>query len=253
MESIPFLTIDNESIELTQALKLLRASGGFQRFLGDILRQYLLEKELLLQKDIQVDSFRVDQAIMDFRMQNQLTNPNRFRQWLATNGITYEDFQRQVTFGIKVEKLKTEVTEPKLEKYFTERKPFLDRVVLSRIILSDKELAENLKQQILEDISKFESLARKHSLTEDRVAKGMMGAISRGQLPNILKAAVDLASPGEVIGPLEIDGRYCLFRVEEFLPASLEEPLKQELQNQLFEQWLQEKLEKMTIKLIDIK
>jgi len=55
-----------------------------------------------------------------------------------------------------------------------------------------------------------------------------------------LRALVDLSSPGELIGPIEIEGWYCLFQVEQFLPASLEGQVKQELQNQLFEKWLEE-------------
>ena len=59
-----------------------------------------------------------------------------------------------------------------------------------------------------------------------------------------------MASPGEVVGPLAIDGRWGLFRVEQFLPASLEQiQLKQALQNELFEQWLAEKIQKLTVKL----
>jgi len=51
-------------------------------------------------------------------------------------------------------------------------------------------------------------------------------------MPDFLRALVDLSSPGELIGPIEIEG-YCLFQVEQFLPASLEGQVKQELQNQL--------------------
>jgi len=249
MESIPFLTIDNESISLSQALNYLRAAGSLQRTLEDILRQYLLEKQLEVREDIEIDSLRLDQSIMDFRLQNQLTDPKQFQTWLKSNGMTYNDFQNKVAFGFKVEKLKTEITEPKLEDYFNQRQPFLDGVVLSRIILKDKQLAENLQQQILADKSKFEPLAREHSLSNDRILNGMMGSVSRGQLPEIIKTALNSARPGELIGPLELDGHYALFRVEQFLPATLEGRLKQELQNQLFEQWLQEKLQGMKIKL----
>jgi len=249
MESIPFLSIDNESISLSQALNYLRASGSLKRTRGDILRQYLLEKQLEVREDIEIDSLRLDQSIMDFRLQNQLTDPKQFQTWLKSNGMTYNDFQNKVAFGFKVEKLKTEITEPKLEDYFNERKSFLDGVVLSRIILKDKQLAENIQQQILADQSKFEPLAREHSLSNDRILNGMMGSVSRGQLPEIIKTALNSARPGELIGPLELDSHYALFRVEQFLPATLEGRLKQELQNQLFEQWLQEKLQGMKIKL----
>jgi len=46
-----------------------------------------------------------------------------------------------------------------------------------------------------------------------------------------------------------LKGWYCLFQVEQFLPASLEGQVKQELQNQLFLKWLEEKMQKLTIKL----
>jgi parvulin-like peptidyl-prolyl isomerase len=58
------------------------------------------------------------------------------------------------------------------------------------------------------------------------------------------------ASPGELIGPLALEGRWLLFRVEQFLPASLEDAqLKLALQNELFEQWIAQKIQKMAVKL----
>ena len=75
-----------------------------------------------------------------------------------------------------------------------------------------------------------------------------MGAVRCGTLPDILKTAVSSGQPGELIGPLEIDGRYCLFLVEEFLPATLED-IKSELLQNRFQNWLQSKIDALTIKL----
>lgn len=250
MEFIPFATIDGESISLKQALDYLRSSGAFPTLIGSILRQHSLRKELKSRTELTIDTLKLDQAIMDFRIQNELLASGSFQQWLKTNNLTYEEFQEPFIFGLKVEQVKNEVTEPDIEKFFAEKKPFFDRVVLSRIILEDRELAQKLKHQLLADKGEFEKLARAHSIANDSVANGMMGPVSRGTLPNALKTAVELASPGEIVGPLEIEGNYGLFRVEQFLDASLEEEgLKEELQNELFEQWLQEKLQVMEIKL----
>lgn len=249
MDSIPFLTINDRSISLSQSLAYLRKSGQLAAFLATILRQHILKEELQELEHINIDSATVEQTLINFRISRQLTEPKEFERWLATTGMSYDEFRSSVTDDLKLEKLKFEIAEPKIEGYFKERKPFLDRVVLSRIILDDKDLAENLKQQVLEDRSQFEKLAREYSITNDSIANGMMGPVNRGQMPDILRAAVDLASSGEIIGPLEIEGRYCLFRLEQFLPAVLEGALKQELQNQLFEQWMQEKLQKLQVKL----
>jgi parvulin-like peptidyl-prolyl isomerase len=63
----------------------------------------------------------------------------------------------------------------------------------------------------------------------------MMGAVSRGFLPEFLRAATDMANPGEIIGPIEMDGLWYLIRYEKFLPASFDETLKKELEEELLE------------------
>jgi hypothetical protein len=249
MTSIPFLSVNDRTISLSEAIAYLRSSGQLSSFLAGILRQYILEQELKEVNQIQVDEASIEQAIINFRISRQLLDPQDWEQWLASNGMSYQDLRSSVTADLKLEKLKFQIAEPQLETYFQERKSLLDRVVLSRIILAERSLAENIKQQLLQDRNRFELLAREHSITSDRIANGMMGLVSRAQMPDILRATVDLARAGEILGPLEIDERYCIFRVEQFLPAALEGVLKQELQNQLFEQWLQEKLQKITVKL----
>lgn len=249
MVSQPFLSVDDQPIPLAQALQYLQSAGKLQSVIGDILRQYIIEQELQTRDDLDVNPALTEQAVIDFRLQNQLTDPKVFAQWLASNGKDYSSFHASVTFGFKLEKLKAQVTEPKLQEYFIERKLFLDRVVLSRLVVADRELAEELASQIEEGAS-FEQLAREYSIADDKIVNGMMGPISRGTLPDVLRAAVDLASPGELIEPLELEGRWVLFQVGQFLPASLEDgQLKQALQNELFEQWLAQKIQKMSVKL----
>lgn len=249
MESQQLLIVDDQQISLAQALKYLQASGKIQLFIGDILRQYVIEKEVQTRPDLDISPALSEQAIVDFRLQNQLTDAQRFQEWLVSQGIDYPTFHKQVTFGFKEEKLKAKVTEPKLQEYFIERKLFLDRVVISRIIVDEQELAEEISSQIEEGAS-FEQLAREYSVTDDKIVNGMMGPLSRGSLPDVLRAAIDAVSPGDVVGPLELDGRWGLFRVEQFLPASLEQiQLRQALENELFEQWLAEKFQKLTVKL----
>lgn len=249
MEFSSFLTIDDKPISYGQAVKYLQASGKLGQFIGDILRQYIIEQELQTREDIFISPALTEQTIIDFRLKNQLTDPSSFQEWLQSNGTNYDTFHSSVAYGFKVEKLKAVVTESKLQEYFIERKIYLDRVVLSRIIVDSRELAEELQTQIEEGAS-FEHLAREYSLADDKIVNGMMGPVSRGTMPDTLRAAIDVASPGQLVGPIELEGRYGLFRVEQFLSASLEDTqLRQALQNELFEKWLAEKIQKLTVKL----
>lgn len=249
MENNAFLTIDEQSLSLRECLRYLQTAGKLQGLIGDILRQHVLETEVKTRDDLDINPAVIEQAVIDFRLQQQLTDPNVFQEWLTRNGLDYATFHQQISTNFKNEKLKIVATEPKLQEYFIERKVFLDRVVLSRIIVESKEVAEELKLQISEGES-FEALAREHSIADDRIANGMMGPVSRGTMPDIVRAAIDSANKGDVVGPIELDGRWALFRVEDILPASLDNPqLKQMLTTELFDRWIAEKIQKMTVKL----
>lgn len=249
METLAFLSIDDQPISVEQTVKYLQTSGKLSQFISDVLRQYVIEQEISTRDDIEINPAASEQSIIDFRLKNQLADPEVFQEWLRRNGTDYNTFHAAITLNFKLEKLKALVTAPKISEYFIERKIFLDRVVISRIVVDSQELAQELQLQITEGGS-FEQLAKEYSQSDDRIVNGMMGPISRGTMPDVLRAAIDAANPGEVIGPVELDGRYGLFRIEQFLPASLEDTqLTQALQNELFEQWLAEKIQKLTVKL----
>lgn len=249
MESATFLTVNNQEIALAEVVKYLQISGRLGNFISDVLRQHVIEQEINTRTDIEISSALIEQTIIDFRLKNQLTDPQKFQEWLINNGTDYTTFHTSITFSFQLEKLKALVTESKLPEYFIERKIYLDRVVLSRILVDSRELAEELQTQIEEGAS-FEQLAKEYSLADEKVFNGMMGPISRGTIPDILRGAVDATIPGKLINPIEIEGRFALFRLEQILPASLEDPqLKQSLQNELFEKWLGEKIQNLTVKI----
>jgi parvulin-like peptidyl-prolyl isomerase len=249
MDVKAFLTVDEQSITLRECLKYLQTAGKLQGFLGDILRQYVLEQEIATREDLDINPAVIEQAVIDFRLQQQLTDPKVFQEWLKGNGSDYSTFHSQINSNFKIEKLKSVIADAKLQEYFIERKVFLDRVVLSRIIVENQELADELKIQIQEGTS-FEELAQEHSISDDRISNGMMGPVSRGTMPDTIRAAIDSAELGDLVGPIEVEQRWALFRVEQVIPATLDnQQLRQTLQNELFERWLAEKIQKMTVKL----
>lgn len=100
-------------------------------------------------------------------------------------GIDSTTFRQQIAFNLKLEKLKATVTQPNIQEYFIERKLFLERVVLSRLVVEDRALAEELRSQLVEDGASFEQLAQEYSVAEDRVfmALGRWAPNSRSLMP----------------------------------------------------------------------
>ncbi|MDB9341032.1 peptidylprolyl isomerase, partial [Nodularia spumigena CS-589/07] len=72
MESSSFLTVNDQPIFINQAVKYLQASGKLAHFIGDILRQYVIEQEIQARDDIQISPALTEQTIIDFRLKNQL-------------------------------------------------------------------------------------------------------------------------------------------------------------------------------------
>lgn len=249
MDSKPFLSIDNQPISVTQALAYLRATGDLQPFLLKVIRQHLLEMELQTYEDLEIDPTLIEQGVLDFRLANGLSDPDQFQSWLQSQSLSYADFRYQIAAELRIEKLEAIVIEPILEQHFNQQKIWLDQVVLSRIVVENLDLAIELKHQILANGESFERLARAHSIADDSVTNGMMGVVALGQLPEPIRDAIAMANPGDLLGPIEYETNYSLLRVDQYLPASLEGQLKQQLQEQLFDQWLQEKASKLTIKM----
>jgi parvulin-like peptidyl-prolyl isomerase len=247
MESQAFITVDDQSISIEQAVKYLQSCGKWNSVLWDILCEYVIEQELQIQDQWTVDTFALEQTIINFRLKYQLGDQTVFEEWLQGEGLDYSTFSSQMMSNIKISRLKENVAKPKLQEYFIERKIFLDQVILSRLAVDNLALAEELKSQVLEDGIEFEQLVNDYSL-EDRMLNGMLEPISRGTMPDKLRTAVDLAKPGEIIGPIELDELWFLVRIEKILPAELDESLQQKLEDELFEQWLEEKIQTKTVK-----
>lgn len=249
----PFLTINDESISLEKAVAYLRNSGLWPRVIGDIKRQHAIEKELEQKPEVRATKRMVNRAIGDLQLQANLLDPNLFGKWLQNNNLSYEDFYSQIAWGVKVEEFKKQLwQEEELTQYFEERKDGLDRLVLSRIVVATRAEAEEIKQQIEADPSRFEKLAEEKSLADDRAMGGRMGKLRRERLPKHVQKAIAEATPGQIqiIDPVHSEESYAVLKLHEIIEASLEqEALKQELRNEKFDRWMQEKLKTTNVSL----
>ncbi|WP_019502547.1 peptidylprolyl isomerase [Pseudanabaena sp. PCC 6802] len=212
MTSQPFLIVGGYPISLAQALAYLKDAGKLQNLVDEIGRNHIITQHLQTMEP---------QAIIP----------------------------RSLSFDLRLKALKAQIAAPKLQQYFIHNKLKLDRVILSRIVVATKGLAEELKLDIEEKKSTFEELARQYSLTPERLSNGMMGAVSRADLSETLRSEIDAAEVGNLIGPLEMQDRWCLIRLEGCLPAALDDNLKAQLETEIFEQWLTANLQNTDIKL----
>ena len=244
-----FITIDDQAISLKQAIGYLNTTGDLPKFIQRILYRHIIEKTLSQRLDIAVEPQQIEQAIVNFRVQNKLTDSARFEDWLNSQNLSYDAFQKRVSESLRVELLKQKEIQNDARQYFKENKAALDRVVLSRIVVLAQTLATEIQQQLAAGTATFESLAKQHSITNDSSVGGTMGTLQLGQLPPEIREHLAGRSAGDIIGPLEVEGRYTILRIEQVLPAAYEGDLRKQLEERFFAQWLQNQLKDHEIKL----
>jgi parvulin-like peptidyl-prolyl isomerase len=250
MDTSTFLYIDQQPIAIDQIIRYLHTSRKLGSFISTILQQHILEQELQHCPQVEVSAAQVDQALATIRQDNHLADDQAFQQWLAQQGLTETGLRHDVMHRLQVNQFMPTLVEPQLQDAFIHQKLHLDQVILSRLVVDSQELAEELKAQVIEEGARFEQLVREYSVSRDRAVNGMMGALSRGQLSDGLRALIDAAQPGDIIGPLESEQQWFLFRVEQFLPASLaDDAIQRSLQTQIFDQWMAERIQDRHVEL----
>ncbi|MEG4104111.1 peptidylprolyl isomerase [Microcoleus sp. Pol17_C1] len=114
------------------------------------------------------------------------------------------------------------------------------------MVVNDEKFAQELKNRILQG-SSFEQLGREYAANSEKVINFRTRTISREEMPEQMRNAVDKARVGELIEPFLSHNNWLLWRIEQLLTVTLDGEIKRQLQNELFEEWLTEKMTKSKI------
>jgi parvulin-like peptidyl-prolyl isomerase len=255
MSSPTLLLVNEQPIDFKQAVSYLQKAGRFQEFLLDILCQHALMEEVRSQNQASdasqdnstLSAATIEQHMIDFRTKNGLIDSDDFKDWLASSGMTHETFREQLIWDLTLKSLKNQISQTQLDEYFQKRKPSLDQVVLSWIGVETEKRAKNLRWK-LDWGTPFNRLVAPQATSDDDDS-GLEIPLSWEEIPEALLDAMETAQTGAVIGPLLLDDRWYVFQVDAFEPAELDAALATQLKDELFEQWLAEKVRQMTVTL----
>ncbi len=126
-----------------------------------------------------------------------------------------------------------------ISSYFLMRKRHLDRAIFSAIQVDNLSIAQELYLRVKDRHQSFNKLAQLYSQGEAAKVGGVMGPLSLERVhPQIAPYLVTLA-PRELSPLFQVENAYVFIRLEQRLPAKLDDEMKQRLLDELFEQWLQ--------------
>jgi parvulin-like peptidyl-prolyl isomerase len=162
--------------------------------------------------------------------------------WLAGHGLVYEDLRILATQEQRLQRLRQRRWGGEVEVRFLQRKPELDQVVYSLLRVASKDLAAELHHQISEGEADFAQLAPLHSDGPERHSRGQIGPVSLAAGHETLVSRLRRGLAGQLFEPFQAGESWVVLRLEQLLPAELNEATGSRMMGELFTEWLEQRV-----------
>ncbi|AFZ23102.1 parvulin-like peptidyl-prolyl isomerase [Cylindrospermum stagnale PCC 7417] len=186
------------------------------------------------------------QACAEFYQHWELTSEIQQQNWRSQYDLTQEKLELLATRKLRTEKFKQATWGHKLESYFLQRKRQLDQVIYSLIRVDKIGIANELYFRIREGEESFAELARKYSQGTEAQTYGIIGPVELGNLPLNLANLLYTIPVGEVQPPVRFGEWLAIVRIEQVIPARLDEFMRQRLLKENFTVWYQQQLSQLS-------
>ncbi len=221
-----------------EVCKSLAFHGGWDDVLLDALRLRCLA-EWAQQIAVTVTDEDVQEFADSYRAANDLYEAQEMAEFLRRTGLTEDDFAEYSYSQALRQAVREHLGDAEtVHSYFMAHTGRFDRARISRIVVNDQELANELRMRIIEDGEDFHKLARKYSREEEtRFSGGYVGLVRREDLEREASARVFASEQGAIVGPLVQDEQFHLILVEELLKAHLDKNIEEEIKDRLVAEW----------------
>lgn len=240
---------DQNQVSTTAIIKHLKLSGQMPQVLSDLTKQKIIEQTAARLNIVPSES-ELQVAADRFRLQQNLISSTDTLNWLQKSYLSVTDFEELIVQKLLVQKLARHLFQEQVEAYYHNHQLDYYQAVVYEIVLSDFDLGIELYYGLQEGELSFWDLA--HQYIEDcelRRRGGYRGKQSRHQMHPEIAAAVfaqKIDSLPIVIKPITVDKKTHLIHVEEIIQPHLDESLRQNIQDFLFERWLARQIQPTT-------
>ena len=189
-----------------------------------------------------------------FRHRHGLQTEDQTRAWLEGQRLSVLDFEATLERDLLLDKLRDRVTRDGIAGQFEAHRDDYALVLLRTIVVPREDIARELLSQIREEGRDFEEVARNYLASSPSGATIERGWLFRKQLPQAVAEAVFAAGKGQMAGPLATAAGFQLLLVDDIRPAELDEQTIGDIRSELFEAWLNERLQgsNMRFPLLDL-
>lgn len=209
------------------------------QLLPQLCRELLIDQAI---EGVKCSTEEIEIALQQFYEVHQLVEESARQAWLAQNRTTPAHLAALATRPLRIQKFKHQTWGNKLEAHFLGCKAELDQVVYSLIRTTQPEVAQELYFRIKAGEASFTDLARQYSQGPEAETDGRLGPVPLTQPHPALAEKLSRSQPGQLSPPTRLGEWYVIFRLEQLLPAQLDDAMRERLLEQFFQTWLQEQL-----------
>lgn len=219
-----------------------------------LLEQYqllpILQRELIIDREL-ANIICTQSEVLDaykvFYHKYQINSDTDRELWLARNHCSLDRFEYLVLKTIKLDRFKQTVFGNRVDSYFLQRKSQLDRVVYSILRVKDVHLAQELFFRIRNGEATFAELVRQYSGGEEADLGGLVGPHEMSVPHPALAQKLISLKAGELSAPMQISDWFIIIQLEKHLPAQLDKTMRVRLTDELYEQWIQDRLNQLVV------
>jgi parvulin-like peptidyl-prolyl isomerase len=232
------LQVGNRAITAEEIIPLL---ANYQ-LLPQLLRELIVDEAIA---PFTCTPEETAEACQRFYEQNQLTTEEARQTWLETQGFRAEQLATIATRNLRIQKFKKETWGNKLEAYFLQRKAQLDKVIYSLIRVKEQGTANELYFRLQDDAQSFAELARQYSQGPEAQTGGLIGPVEMSTPHPVLARMLAASQPGQLLPPTRIGEWIVIVRLEKLVPVQLDDTIRRQLLEELFNNWMQEQLKQV--------
>lgn len=222
-------------LALSELNRLIRQ----QNQAGPLARAWLLDQ---LVHAIPMPAEEEKALMAVFLERRGITSDDQVPAWLQERSLAYDDLRILATQQRRLQRLVRCRWGDEVEVRFLQRKSELDQVIYSLLRVDSEDLAAELHHQIAEGEADFDSLAPLHSEGPERMSLGRIGPISLAAGHDTLVSRLRRGRPGQLFEPFQAGDSWVVLRLEQVLPAELNDAARDRMMGELFEEWLEQRV-----------
>ncbi|WP_353929877.1 peptidylprolyl isomerase [Okeanomitos corallinicola TIOX110] len=187
-------------------------------------------------------------AADNLRLANQLLKAEDTWTWLEKHHLSLDNFEEIAHTNLLSTKLANHLFADKVEPFFYAHQ--LDYVAAAtyQVILEDEDLALEIFYALQEGEISFHEVARQYIKNpEQRRAGGYQGIRQRRDFRAEIAAAIFAANPPQILKPIITSKGAHIIMIEEIIQPELNEEINLKIMADLFSDWLQTEIKKLTI------